>query len=85
MEYGRGARSLWVDGTYSQCVNKTFLAYLLDTCNPESPTFVADVDTSLYTTVDIYRNPPGYTMMLCDTVHGFIVREAGKRSEIASL
>jgi len=33
---GAGSRTYWVDGTASQCWNRTMWTYCLDACNPES-------------------------------------------------
>ncbi len=49
-------------------------AYCLDCCNPESPTFSTNPNVSLYSRIDMYRNPPGHTFMRPDAVHGQVSR-----------
>ena len=71
---GAGGRTYFVDGTYSQSWNKTMFAYCLNCCNPESPTFSTEPTVSLYSRIDMYRNPPGHTFMRPDAVHGQVSR-----------
>jgi hypothetical protein len=71
---GAGARTYFVDGTAAQAWNKTMFAYCLDCVNPESPTFNNDPAISLYSRIDMYRNPPGHTFMRPDATHGQVSR-----------
>jgi hypothetical protein len=58
--------------------------YCQDCVNPESPAFSADPDQALYARVDIFRKPPGHTVMQCDATHGVVTRRGKKLSHVAS-
>jgi hypothetical protein len=81
---GAGSKRFWVDGTASQSWNRKFWQYLIDCCNPESPTFHQNPSTSLYKRIDLYRNPPGHTFMEPDRQHGIVVRYGNRQSHVAS-
>lgn len=58
--------------------------YCMDMVNKLSPTFVNDTETSLYHTVNLYRNVVGHTIMDPDTRQGVTTRAGNNVLQVVS-